>query len=95
MVRSARKWAHYMNLIVMGGTVFVLYGTLDRFVLVPRALAAFGLAGAMLQLVAVTMPLFGHRIVFLLILPLGLSHLALAVWLLAKGFAERRPLAPH
>ena len=29
----------------------------------------------------------------LLLLPLGLSHLTLALWLLAKGFAERRPLA--
>lgn len=94
MVRSARKWAHYINLIVMGGAVFVLYGTLYRFALVPRALAALGLAGAMLQIIAVTMPLFGHRMVFLLLLPLGLSHLTLAVWLLAKGFAERRPLAP-
>lgn len=44
----------------------------------------------MLQLAAVTMPLFGHRIVFSLLLPLGVSQLVLAGWLLAKGFAEHR-----
>jgi len=43
----------------------------------------------LLQIAAVTMPLFGHPIVFLMLLPLGLSHLALSAWLVAKGFAER------
>ena len=32
---------------------------------------------------------FGHRIVFLMLLPLGLSQLALAAWLVAMGFAQR------
>jgi hypothetical protein len=41
--------------------------------------------GALLQLAVVTMPLFGYPIVFLMLLPLGLSHLALAGWLLARG----------
>ena len=89
VVASARNWAHYIGLIVAGSMVFVMYAVLCRFTLVPRALAAFGMAAALLQIVAVTMPLFGHRIVFLMLLPLGLSHLALAAWLVAKGFAER------
>ena len=89
VVASARNWAHYIGLIVAGSMVFVLYAVLCRFTLVPRALAAFGMAAALLQIAAVTMPLFGHRIVFLMLLPLGLSHLALAAWLVAKGFAER------
>jgi hypothetical protein len=50
-------------------------------------LAAFGLVAALLQLTAVTMPIFGLGIVFPMLLPLGLSHLALALWLLTKGFA--------
>jgi len=89
VVASARNWAHYIGLIVAGSMVFVLYAVLCRFTLVPRALAPFGMAAALLQVAAVTMPLFGHRIVFLMLLPLGLSHLALAAWLVAKGFAER------
>ncbi|GAA0710835.1 hypothetical protein GCM10009105_12320 [Dokdonella soli] len=90
-VGSARYWAHYMNLIVAGGVVFMLYSMLYRFALVPRVLAAFGLGAAMLMLIAFTMPLFGYHIVFLLLLPLGLSQLALAAWLMAKGFEERQP----
>jgi hypothetical protein len=93
VVASARNWAHYVSLIVAGGMIFVLYGTLYRFALVPRALAAFGLGAVMLQLAAVTLPLFGQPIVFLMLLPLGLSHAALALWLVVKGFAASQPPA--
>lgn len=91
VVGSVRNGAHYIGLICAGAMVFVLYGVLYRFALVPRALAALGLIAVLLQLVAVTMPVFGHRIMFQLIAPLGLTHLALTLWLLAKGFANRGP----
>jgi hypothetical protein len=64
----------------------VLYAVLYRFALVPHALAAFGVAAVMLQLTAVAMPLFGHSIVFVMLAPLGVSQLALALWLITKGF---------
>jgi hypothetical protein len=32
------------------------------------------------------MPLVGHDVVFPLLAPLGLSQLALSLWLIAKGF---------
>jgi hypothetical protein len=86
VVASSRNWAHYIGLIVAGSTLFVLYAVLYRFALVPRALAAFGLAAVVLQLIAVAMPLFGYGIVFLMLAPLGVSQLALAIWLIAKGF---------
>jgi hypothetical protein len=89
VVASARNWMHYVGLIVTGSMIFVMYGALFRLALVPRLLAAFGAGSALLQIAAVTMPLFGHRIVFPMLLPLGLSHLALAGWLLARGFGER------
>lgn len=92
VVRSARRWAHYLHLIVGGGGALVFYASLLRFALVPRPLAAFGVAATLLQLVAVTLPLFGHPMVFLLLLPRGLSHLAVALWLLVRGFAERPPI---
>ena len=88
VVASARNWAHYLGLIVAGSTLLVLYTVLHRFALVPRALAAFGLAAVLLQLVAVAMPLFGYSVVFLLLAPLGVSQLILAVWLIAKGFRD-------
>jgi hypothetical protein len=76
--------------MVSGAVInFVMYAVLYRFALVPRALAAFGVGAVVLQIVAVAMPLFGQGIVFLLLGPLGLSQLALALWLIAKGFRNQ------
>jgi hypothetical protein len=85
VVAATRNWAHYTGLIGAGCMLFVFYSLLLRFALVPRALAAFGLGAVVLQLIAVAMPLFGHSIVFLMLMPLGLSQLALVLWLIAKG----------
>lgn len=89
VIRSARKWAHITNLLVGGGMIFVLNSILYRFALVPRTLAAFGLAAATLHVSAVTISFFGPYILLMMI-PLALSYLALALWLMAKGF-EKRP----
>jgi hypothetical protein len=89
VVAAARRWAHYTHLVVGGGTAFVLYLSLLRHALVPRVLAGFGVVAALAMLAAVALPLFGERIVFPLLAPLGLAHLALAAWLLAKGFSGR------
>jgi len=88
-VRWTRHWAHYTNLLVAGGALLALYSVLLRFALVPLALAAFGVLAVALQIIAVAMPMFGYPIVFLLIAPLGLSHLMLALWLIVRGFADR------
>jgi hypothetical protein len=88
VVSSTRNWAHFTHLMFAGSSLAVFYGTLFRFRLVPRALAGFGVAAAVSQFTGVTMPLFGHPVEFLLLAPLGLSHLALAVWLLVKGFPQ-------
>jgi hypothetical protein len=85
VVAATRNWAHYTALLVAGCTLLVFYGVLFRFALVPRALSAFGLTAVVLQIIAVAMPLFGQGIVFLMLAPLGISQLALALWLIAKG----------
>jgi hypothetical protein len=90
VVAAARNWAHFINLIVGGATIFVFYAVLYRFALVPRVLGALGMLAALLQMTAVAMPLFGQPVMFLLITPLGLCHLALAGWLLVKGLAENQ-----
>lgn len=92
LVAATRNWSHYLGLIVSGCTILVRYGVLVRFALVPRLLAAFGVAAVLLQLYAVAMPLFGHEIVFGLIAPLGVSELLLSIWLLAKGLREPLPV---
>jgi uncharacterized protein DUF4386 len=92
IARSTWHGAHYTNLMVAHGTVFVLYGILFRFALVPRALAAFGMAATLLSITAVAMPLLGYRFAFLMLLPTALSHLALIPWLIVRGFGERQHL---
>ncbi len=96
VIGSARNWAHLTSALVGDSTIFVLYCVLYRFALIPRALSAFGLITAMLKISALTMPFFGHRVVLPMVLPVALSYLALALWLMAKGFEERpHPLRPE
>jgi hypothetical protein len=88
---STRRWVHYSELLVIDAWIFLLYSILYRFALVPRALAAFGLLTVLLHFTGIPLPGFiGYNIVTLLGVPMGLSHIALALWLMAKGFEERR-----
>ncbi|HEV7490958.1 MAG TPA: DUF4386 domain-containing protein [Rhodanobacteraceae bacterium] len=93
-VASMRNWAHFTGLIIAGSFAFLLYGTLFRFALVPRVLAGFGMIAAALQMTSVGMPLFGQSVVFPMIAPLGLAHLALALWLIFKGLADPKAASP-
>jgi hypothetical protein len=90
MARSARYAAHYINVLVGGITAFVLVSILFRFALVPRALAAFGLATFPVQMIGVAMPLLGYRYQVVMLMPAALSLSALVLWLIAKGFEERQ-----
>ena len=90
--RSTWRSAHFTNLLFAQGTGFLLCAILFRFALVPRALAAFGMAATLLSTAAVAMPLLGYRFVFLMLLPVSLSQLALMAWLIARGFEERPDL---
>jgi hypothetical protein len=93
VVGSARRWAHFTELLVIDCWIFLLYGILYRFALVPRALAAFGLLTVMLHFTGIPLPGFlGYSIVTLMGVPMALSHTALALWLVAKGFEERLPI---
>ncbi len=95
VVGSARKWSHYSYLLVVGSWIFLLCGLLYRFRLVPRVLAAFGLVGSMLQIAGVTLRgLWGYPPETRLAMPLAPAYVALALWLIVKGFDERHsPLA--
>ena len=68
----------------------MFYSLLYRFALIPRPLAAFGLITVMLHFTGIPLPLFlGYRSVTLMGATMGLSQIALALWLMARGFAER------
>jgi Domain of unknown function (DUF4386) len=86
VVGAARNWAHFTHLAVTGLAMTTFMAALWRFGLVPRALAAIGMAAAALQVVTVSLPIFGQRVIFGLLAPIGLALLATAAWLLAKGF---------
>jgi Domain of unknown function (DUF4386) len=89
VVAAARNWAHYIHLLIGGGTILVLFAALFRLALVPRALAGAGAVASLLQMTAVAMPLFGYPVSFPLLAPLGFVMLATAGWLIVKGFGVR------
>ena len=88
VVRYARYWAHYTHLLIGSSMLFLVYTTLYRFSLVPRLLAGLGAASVIVQMTGLAMPFFGSRVNFYLLAPVGMCHLALSIWLVAKGFAE-------
>ncbi len=69
---------------VLGALMF--YVVLYRSRLVPRWLSAWGLVGAALYIVAPLGGMFGHSVGFFMA-PLAVQEMALAVWLIAKGFS--------
>lgn len=92
LARSSRVWAHYTELLVVEAWFFVFYALLFRWSLVPRVLAGFGLAMVVVHAAGITLPKFiGYGSVPSLGVALALSHLALAGWLVARGFAGPRP----
>lgn len=88
-VASARRWAHYSQLVAIGGWIFVFYTSLLRFGLIPRALAALGVVGIILQFIGVTLLMYlGYSTVGQMAMPLLPIQIAVAVWLMVKGFRE-------
>ncbi len=94
-VAVTRRWAHYSQLLGFGGWIFLFYMVLWRFALIPRVLAVLGLIGILLQFIGVTLLGFlGYHTVTELAMPLAPIHVAVALWLMAKGFKERH-YSPH
>jgi hypothetical protein len=90
VVASARRSAHVTQLLAIGGWIFVFYLSLLRFALIPRLLAAVGLIGILLQFTGVTLMMFlSYSPVGEMAMPLLPIQIAVAVWLMVKGFNER------
>jgi hypothetical protein len=89
VVSSARNWAHYLGRIFDGVAAFVFYTALFRVKLVPRLMSGLGAMAALLMVAGVAMPLFGRDVIFPMLAPLGLAHLLVAVWLIARGFRDQ------
>jgi hypothetical protein len=90
VVGSTRRWAHFTELLAIDCWIFLLYIVLYRFAVVPRALAAFGLITVVLHFTGIPLRGFlGYSLVTMMGVPMALSHITLATWLVAKGFDER------
>ena len=72
--------------MIDGLAILALYAAVYRLAVIPRVLAGFGVVAAVLQIIAVAMPLFHRDVVFAMLAPLGLCQLIVAVWLIVRGF---------
>ena len=91
-VASTRRWAHFTQLVAIGGWIFVFYSSLFRFALIPRALAALGVMGIALQFIGVTLMMFlGSRVIGEMAMPMLPIQIAVAIWLMVRGFNEQLP----
>lgn len=92
---SARRWAHYTQLLTVVSWLFLLYLNLWRAALVPRLLAAAGMVTTLLQIAGVpARVMLGYPPIMELAMPLAPVHLTLAIWLILKGLRVA-PQAPE
>jgi len=90
VVGSTRKWAHFTELLVIDCWIFLFYAVLYRFALVPRALAVFGLVTVLFHFTGIPLLGFlGYGVVMPMGASMAVSHVALALWLVIRGFDAR------
>jgi hypothetical protein len=85
LLQGIHHWAFPLNPIVFCGGALIFYTLLYQSKLVPRWLSVWGLLGAVLVLAFGLMRMFDAGSV-LLALPIGVQEMALAAWLIVKGF---------
>jgi hypothetical protein len=89
VVASARRSAHSTQLLAIGAWMFVFYGSLLRFKLIPPLLGVLGVIGVTLQFIGVTVMMFlGYRSIGEMAMPLLPIQITVAVWLILKGFND-------
>ncbi len=91
VVGTARTWAHFTHLLVVGSWIFTLFILLWRSKLVPRFLAGLGMLTTLLQVTGVPLrALLGLDVVTTMAIPLAPVYAVVAAWLMHKGFEERQ-----
>lgn len=95
LARATRRWVHYAELLAIDAWFFTFYALFYRSSIVPRALAGFGLIAVLLHFAAVPLPLMLDYSPTAWLAPsIALSHIALALWLIIKGF-KNEPVPPR
>lgn len=82
---AANHWAFLMDPIIFGFGALVFYSVLFRSKLIPAWLSVWGLLGAALVLGYAVAAMFGTSFIYLAA-PIAVQEMALAVWLIVKGF---------
>ncbi len=95
LVLAVREWAHgFVALIPFGVGAFMYYVALYSSRLVPRWLSGWGLVAIVMFMVSTIYAGFTQEFGFTTVntalnIPIGLQEMALAIWLIAKGFDQR------
>jgi hypothetical protein len=85
MLLAANNWTFPLDPIVFGVDAAVLYYLTYRSRLIPRWLSIWGLIGAPLVFALGLLAMFGNQITFLAV-PIAVQEMAMAVWLITRGF---------
>jgi Domain of unknown function (DUF4386) len=83
---EANTMAYQISQLSLGIGAFFLCSLLFRTRLIPRLLAGWGLIGYVLHAAGAIVEILGLPISLILLIPGGIFELALAFWLLIKGF---------
>ena len=87
LLHAARDWAFWVGpSIAFALSALILNYTLYQSKFVPRWLSGWGLVGAIVYIPAELLAFFGLNQFMVLAAPIALQEMALAVWLIAKGF---------
>jgi hypothetical protein len=80
-------FAYQVYLIFYSVGCLLLFGLLFRARLVPRAISVWGIIGVVVALSGLVADLYGAAVgMEVYAMPLGLSQIGLAIWLIVKGF---------
>jgi hypothetical protein len=90
VLSGLRNGVHFLDKLLGGVGVLVLFALFYTQRLVPRLLAGFGMLAVLSQMLAVGRAVFGHDVIYAMLAPISLAFLVTMTWLLIKGFPEER-----
>lgn len=82
-----RNGIHYLDKLLGGVGVFLLFALLLTLRLLPRPIALFGLVASGIQMLGVVQGVLGCDVNHLLLAPLALAFVVTSFWLLVRGFS--------
>lgn len=92
---AERNWASQIQVVFFCLSALIFYYVMYRSKLIPRFLSVWGFFAVVLLVVANVLPVpdltEGFSLSQLLFLPIFISEIAIAIWLIVKGFNTQKP----